>query len=778
MPARIPGGERPHVPGSRLPLALAATLLLVPVAAFATELDLSGVWQINMVCGYGYSARSTIVLVEDSTTGVFTASGGFDCGSSDFEGAVHYIATCSTMPSPQTGRVVGTRLEMPQSPGADMTDFTFEEPFPSPTSGCISPPLARIRTTSRSDGIITAPGGRAVRVEGTVSFRRIELFNDDGALCLDVPIAFFPSCAITWLRAGLEVGMNRTVEPFPGVVLAFESVTAPGLVTVTQESTLAAPLPPGVTLLRNSVFEIATTATVSGSIDVCFTYPDVNGDGVVDGTNVPVSALRVFHEEAGVFVDRTEQLSVVSRQVCARVTSLLQFCIGATPCGNGARDSGEECDDGNVLDGDCCSATCTFEPAGTACTEDGNPCTANVCDGTGSCHRPLDGSCDDGDACTIDDRCSNGRCVGGGTIDCDDGNPCTAGTCDPLDGCTQRPSANGTRCKTAIGCVRGTCAAGTCERSPECACTADANCVNDGDVCNGVETCAAGECVLGAPLECPADDNPCTQAACDPVTGCGQAPVPDGTRCETPGGCTAGTCAGGTCTLGASCPCTLDAECADGNVCNGAETCNVGTGTCEAGPPVPCVPDANTCTLEVCDPTAGGCVSQATRDGAACDVEKATGCVTGSCAAGACVEDPDCNVVFTVAQDVVEIAPNAKSATIKTTCAGEKGDTCTAQGFFESPPAAGAQRDASVAVTAAAVTCDNVTTNTAITKSAKRKIKKSGQAKLKLKLNPIGKCLLRQAGSDGLRVRVSGSVTPKAGGETKLLDILVRVVRR
>ena len=29
--------------------------------------------------------------------------------------------------------------------------------------------------------------------------------------------------------------------------------------------------------------------------------------------------------------------------------------------------------------------------------------------------------------------------------------------------------------------------------------------------------------------------------------------------------------------------CTNDSDCLDGNACNGAETCNLGTGTCEAG---------------------------------------------------------------------------------------------------------------------------------------------------------------------------------------------------
>src|SRR5437764_20391 len=34
-------------------------------------------------------------------------------------------------------------------------------------------------------------------------------------------------------------------------------------------------------------------------------------------------------------------------------------------CGDGVLDPGEQCDDGNVQDGDCCSSTCRFEPATT-----------------------------------------------------------------------------------------------------------------------------------------------------------------------------------------------------------------------------------------------------------------------------------------------------------------------------------------------------------------------------------------------------------------------------
>ncbi|TMA95852.1 MAG: DUF4215 domain-containing protein [Deltaproteobacteria bacterium] len=57
----------------------------------------------------------------------------------------------------------------------------------------------------------------------------------------------------------------------------------------------------------------------------------------------------------------------------------------ASICGNGFLDPGEQCDDGNTLDGDCCSSTCRFEPPGAPCASP-TPClTATACDGAGVC---------------------------------------------------------------------------------------------------------------------------------------------------------------------------------------------------------------------------------------------------------------------------------------------------------------------------------------------------------------------------------------------------------
>jgi cysteine-rich repeat protein len=103
-------------------------------------------------------------------------------------------------------------------------------------------------------------------------------------------------------------------------------------------------------------------------------------------------------------------------------------------CGDGIREGAEECDDGNTLNGDCCSSTCQAVLAGTPCAADGNPCTDDVCDGTGSCGVPNSAPCNDGDPCTTGDACSGGVC-GGTAVSCDDGNLCTQDSCVPMVGC-------------------------------------------------------------------------------------------------------------------------------------------------------------------------------------------------------------------------------------------------------------------------------------------------------------------------------------------------------
>ncbi len=68
-------------------------------------------------------------------------------------------------------------------------------------------------------------------------------------------------------------------------------------------------------------------------------------------------------------------------------------------CGNFIVEAGETCDDGNRVDGDCCSSSCTSDPAGASCPGNGDLCTPGVCSGFGVClhqnacvDEPIDGA--------------------------------------------------------------------------------------------------------------------------------------------------------------------------------------------------------------------------------------------------------------------------------------------------------------------------------------------------------------------------------------------------
>lgn len=88
-------------------------------------------------------------------------------------------------------------------------------------------------------------------------------------------------------------------------------------------------------------------------------------------------------------------------------------CLTSAPttdCGNGAIEPGEACDDGaaNGSAASCCSATCSFRASGTACTDDGNVCTHDRCNGASDvCQHDLTGDSDGDGLCDAIDPCTN-----------------------------------------------------------------------------------------------------------------------------------------------------------------------------------------------------------------------------------------------------------------------------------------------------------------------------------------------------------------------------------
>lgn len=139
------------------------------------------------------------------------------------------------------------------------------------------------------------------------------------------------------------------------------------------------------------------------------------------------------------------------------------FTVLPAVCGDGVLGRGEACDDGNVLNGDCCSALCAFEPPTVLCRPSSSLCDpGEYCDGAGRCPddvRLPDGArCDDSDICNGIEICFEGNCLSGIPLDCDDRDPTTADSCHPLFGCRSTPSASSASSAEGAG---GSAAAGS-----------------------------------------------------------------------------------------------------------------------------------------------------------------------------------------------------------------------------------------------------------------------------------------------------------------------------
>lgn len=124
--------------------------------------------------------------------------------------------------------------------------------------------------------------------------------------------------------------------------------------------------------------------------------------------------------------------------------------------------SGDICSVGSCEPGadDADSRGCVVAPL--VC-DDGNPCTADVCNAELGCTtQPQPGSCDDGNPCTAADACLDGACVGA-ELDCSglDGE-CQVGACDPgaLGSCVAVAVPDGQTCSFGL-CVAGQCISGT-----------------------------------------------------------------------------------------------------------------------------------------------------------------------------------------------------------------------------------------------------------------------------------------------------------------------------
>ncbi|APR75713.1 Fibronectin type III domain protein [Minicystis rosea] len=258
-----------------------------------------------------------------------------------------------------------------------------------------------------------------------------------------------------------------------------------------------------------------------------------------------------------------------------------------------ARADGTSCDDGNACTksdvctaGVCggaaytcspgiCDATsicngnggCTVTPkgSGVACPDDGNPCTADACNGAGACAHP---TLADGTTCAAGQVCSGGACaadcfIGGALV--------AAGAVNPANACEV--------------CAPATSTTSWSNKADGAAC-------DDGNACTQTDVCQTGVCMGGNPVSCTASDQCHDVGSCDSATGqCSNPAKTDGVSCDDGDACSqTDSCMGGVCVGGNVKTCKPTDE------CHVEGTCDKGTGDCSA----PAKADGEACSMGTC----------------------------------------------------------------------------------------------------------------------------------------------------------------------------------
>jgi cysteine-rich repeat protein len=330
-------------------------------------------------------------------------------------------------------------------------------------------------------------------------------------------------------------------------------------------------------------------------------------------------------------------VNVVSGVVCADKMDITLTWLDS--CGDGVIDAGEECDDSNLSSGDGCNGgcqvetcySCSGEPSVCAPATDGTSCDDTVfCNGMDTCSS---GACTHaGDPCTAGGECQNGcnetldLCVSTAGESCtEDGNDCTFDQCNGAGSCTHPPKFflpcdDGLFCNGDDQCLNGSCSLhngnpcsidcqqGCDELGATCfASTAGVQCFDDGEFCTNDECNGSGSCVhppkpLGT--VCADDASVCTLDQCDGTGVCNHPPLPNGTSCPSDANpCTLDQCIAGGC---AHSPGPDGLSCDDANACTQTDSCQAGA--CVGTDPVVC-PLPLCQAPETCDPSSGECTS-------------------------------------------------------------------------------------------------------------------------------------------------------------------------
>jgi len=413
------------------------------------------------------------------------------------------------------------------------------------------------------------------------------------------------------------------------------------------------------------------------------------GEGCDDGNVVALDGCNASCKIEELFNCDADRDTACASGVCD-ATETPDRCEPAATCGNSVREAGEGCDDGNLTAGDGCSAGCLVE-SGAACNLTGPGLTGNA-----SC---LSAVCDVSES---PDRCEAALSCGNSVLDagegCDDGNLTAGDGCDalckienlaPCDADRDEACASGVcdatetpdRCEPALLCGNSVLDAGEgCD---------DGN-LRPEDGCNGackIEDLAACETDRDAACASGVCDATETPDRCEPAISCGNSVIDPGEGCDD-GNRTAGD------------GCNADCAIEDGFSCEGDRDAACASGVCDAtGSPDRCEP-RNTCGNSVRD-AGEGCDDGNTRegdgcdsicrieDGAPCDPDRDTDCLSGVCDA---TESPDrCEPALTCGNSVLDAGEGCDDGNVSS------GDGCSADCRIENGGDCTGDRDADCA---------------------------------------------------------------------------------
>ncbi|MBI3786011.1 MAG: hypothetical protein HY270_21685 [Deltaproteobacteria bacterium] len=340
-----------------------------------------------------------------------------------------------------------------------------------------------------------------------------------------------------------------------------------GTVTTTVGAAFNTNIPNAVGLQSDGKIVLAGEAWTSSPLQPNFAMVRYNTDGSVDTSFGTAGEVTTAIGSGGSIAD-SMNIEADGRIVLAGfddspgVTLARYLAFG---CGDGVIEGGEQCDDGNVINGDCCASDCQSSAT------NGTPCNDGLfCNGADTCNA---GSCSThgGDPCAGGGECNNlcnetaDNCaVASGTSCTEDGIPCTLDQCNGAGVCAHPAGHIGTVCRPG---------AGVCD-VPESCDGVNVNCPSDtfqssATVCRAAAgVCDVAENCTGSSAACPSDTLLPSTTTCRASAG----------ACDVTENCTGADAA---CPADAFQPSTMTCR-ASVSDCDPAETC---TGSAAACPP-------------------------------------------------------------------------------------------------------------------------------------------------------------------------------------------------